>query len=1116
MRRFAHVRKTIILAVGVALLVAAQMASASANAQSRKVSSVVRDAQSAAGAMQPIVNPAVAFGESLPVSDMPTSESPSGAPEFPAVGEEETLIHPIGDGSYNGPDPALQQSSGGSGIPPTSQNFEGNDIGESSSDGVFVGAPPDTNGDVGPNHYVQMVNTVFSVYSKTGTRLSGPTPINNLWKSAANATQFNCTAYSRGDPIVQYDSMANRWLISQFNFPVVPVPNVTSLPTPPFDQCIAISVTPDPTGPYHLYDFHYSDTLFNDYPHFGVWPDAYYMSVNQFDLTTGYEFHSAGACAFERQKMLAGDPNARQVCFDESAFDPGTASGNFVYGGQLPSDLDGTGIGANFATPPPAGEPNFFMQFDDSTTAGQDKLLMFKFHVDWQNPMNSTFGNGKANGNGTPIEIPVADFSSNLCNYARNCLPQKDSADGLDSISDRLMYRLAYRNFGDHESLLVNHTVSVGDATTHAGIRWYELRNPNGSPTVHQQSTWAPDAEQRWMGSIGMDQTGAVALGYSLTSKSRNPAIAYTARRSSDPLGQMTLGEGLLYQGLGAQVGTQSRWGDYSSMSLDPNGCTFWYTTEHYLGTGSFNWGTRIGSFTLPTCGDPQLSLNASSSFLRVRSDLTYTIAVTSGQNPVLGATVSDVLPAGVTLLSVTSSTGSCQGTGTVVCNLGDLSAGALETITLKVHANSAATLTNTATLSTTSPDSDSSNNSGSVQTVVFTPCAVPGFTRLTDPTGDELDQNPAHDIQSISVAEPDFGAGVNKLVFTLKVASLSSVPPDTTWPVTFSFRGAPWFVAMKTGPTGIVSFRYGTGNGSSSGLGDLDAGSGFTPDGTITLIVSNSKITGGTPPDTPSAGELLTGFLTRVRVESQTGNALTPDNAPNSAASDGDYPLSGNAFCANVAPTAALTGSPTSGSAPLTVNFSGAGSSDADAGDTIASYTFRFGDGSTPVTQSSSTISHTYSTPGTYHATLTVTDSRGLQSTNGASVDIQVTPPPAADLSVLKTGPSTGHVGQAITYTIKASNNGPDTATGVTITDTLPKNAGFSSASSGCAPKPKQQVVVCTIGTMAKGATATVTLTIKPTTKGDFTDTAAVSATSPNDPVSANNTSSVTTKVTP
>jgi uncharacterized repeat protein (TIGR01451 family) len=1133
----------VVLAVPLALSLAVRSTGTTAQASSETSQTT------AAVTTGPIVKTPVAFGESQPLRDLaPARSGATTKPPAYRLGEAESLLNPTGDGTFLS-DPVVQGSGGSAAIPPTSQNFDGNNIGESSSDGVFVGAPPDTNGDVGPNHYVQTVNTVFSVYSKTGTRLLGPIPIDDIWEKAPNAAQFNCTTQSRGDPIVQYDPMANRWLISQFNFPGVAVI------APPFDQCIAISQTADPTGAYYLYDFNYSSTIFNDYPHFGVWPDAYYMSVNQFDTTTpNTDFHSAGACAFDREKMLAGSPSAKQVCFDESTFDPKDSNGSYIYGGQLPSDLDGNGFGASFATAPPAGEPNFFMQVLDSTTAGADKLLLFKFHVDWQNPNNSTFGNGTPNGSGTPIQIPVADFSL-VCHgdqtlADRNCIPQvdvdptKDYGDVtgsdiggyLDSIGDRLMYRLAYRNFGDHESLVLNHTVNAGPGDTyakngngprdngHAGIRWYEVRNPNGTPNVYQQSTFAPDAAHRWMGSIAMDSSGDIALGYSKSSATTHPSINYVARQASDPLSTMTFGEGTIIQGTGSQQGTGSRWGDYSSMSVDPKGCTFWYTTEYYTGNGRFGWSTRIGSFTLPRCGDPQLSLNASASRVRVRSDFTYTIGVTTGQSPVLGASVTDVIPSGLTLLSVASSKGSCQGVATVVCNLGDLPAGDLETITLKVHADTAGTFANTATLSTTSADSDSSNNASTVQTSVFDPCT--GVTLITDPTGDALDQNPAHDVQSVSVAEPAFGPGVNKLVFTIKVASLANVPASTTWPVTFFYgknaanppADQQWFVAMKTDPAGQVTFRYGTGTGSTSGAGNLDAGSGFTPDGTITLVISNSKIapaSGGSP----SAGQVLKGFLTRVRVESQTGSALVPDNAPDSAAPDGDYELSGNAFCTNAAPTAALSAAPTSGPAPLAVSFNGSGSSDPDSTDTVASYTFRFGDGSTPVTQSTPTVSHTYSSPGSYHATLTVTDSRGLQSANTAAVDIQAATPPAADLAVVKTGPATGKVGQALTYTIKITNRGPDSATAVTATDTLPKNAGFGSVSTTqgtCAPKPQQQVVTCSLGTMASGATVTVTLVIKPTTKGNFTDTATVSATSPNDPVSGNNTSSVTTKVSP
>jgi uncharacterized repeat protein (TIGR01451 family) len=1069
------------------------------------------------GGVTPTVTTAVASGVSFPVSELPRSIRP---PDLPVPGLEKTegsLVHPTGDGSFRGPDAALQPKASGSGIPPTSQNFEGVDIGESSSDGVFTGAPPDTNGDVGPNHYVQMVNSVFAVYSKTGTRISGPTPISGLWEKAPNAAQFNCTAQSRGDPVVQYDPMADRWMITQFNFPGV----VTA--APPFDECIAISQTADPTGAYYLYDFRYSNTIFNDYPHLGVWPDAYYMSVNQFDGVDS-SFQGAGACAFERTKMLIGDPSARQVCFDERGFDPKNSKGEFVYGGQLPSDLDGTGVGANFATPPSAGEPNFFMQFLDSTTAGQDKLLEFKFHVDWANPTNSTFGEA---GN-KPITIPVADFSSNLCDYnntsnpnPRACLPQKDSADGLDAIPDRLMYRLAYRRFADHESLVLNHTVDVGDKTAHAGVRWYEIRDPNGAPVVRQQSTYAPDAESRWMGSVAMDQNGDIALGYSLTSNTRNPAIAYTARRPTDPLGQMTLGEAVMYQGLGAQVGTNNRWGDYSSMSVDPNGCTFWYTQEHYLGTGTFNWGTRIGAFTLPSCGDPVLTMNASSLLVPTRTDVTYNIAVTTGQRAVQGASVRDVLPSNVMLLSVSSSRGSCSGTTTIVCNLGNLPAGDIETITLTVHTTTVGNVTNTATLSTTSVDSNLANNVGTTVTQVYDPCTAPGAIIATDPTGDQTGTTQG-DLQSVAIAEPYFGPGVSKLVFTIKVQNLTQPPlPNSYWYAHFSYGGVAYFVDMETAsdPTFAPTFHYGrfdvdptSGLNTQAVLGNADSGS-FAPDGTISITLANSRLNqdaNPAPPDVgtpPAAGAVISGIHGETRIKVGVLLALADTT------SGGGYTLSGNQFCApNTAPTAALKATPTTGTAPLTVMFDASASSDPDPGDSVASYTFYFGDGTPPVTQHGPAVSHTYANVGTYHAALTVMDTHGKPSSNVASADIRVTAP-SADLSVDKTGPAKAKYGQSITYTITVHNGGPSAASGVTVTDVLPTNTrdvSISTSQGSCS-----QNATCNLGTIANGGNVVVTVTVKAPTRGNFTDTAKVSASSPSDPVSSNNSKSLTTKVT-
>ena len=440
--------------------------------------------------------------------------------------------------------------------PVTVQNFDG----VSNVNGVL---PPDTNGDVGPNNYVQWVNLSFAIYSKTGALLYGPAAGNTLWSGFAAP----CSTSNDGDPIVQYDHLADRWMMSQFALP--------NYPSGPFYQCIAVSQTGDPTGAWYRYAFQISATKLNDYPHFGVWPDGYYMSVNQF---VGNTWGGAGVVAFERDKMLQGLP-AQAVYFDLFSVDPNL-------GGMLPSDLDGPA--------PAAGTPNYFMEADDNGFGfPQDQLEIWQFSVNWTTPSASTFTQAAL--------LPTAAFDSDMCAGSRNCIPQSGTTRKLDAIADRLMYRLQYRNFGDHQTLMLNHTVDV-NSTDRAGIRWYELRNSGGGWGIYQQGTFSPDATGRWMGSIAMDASGNIGLGYSASSSSIFPAIRYTGRLAGDALGTMTQGEGTLINGTGAQTHTASRWGDYSSLSLDPDGCTFWYTNEYVQTTGSAPWRTRIGSFQLPGC----------------------------------------------------------------------------------------------------------------------------------------------------------------------------------------------------------------------------------------------------------------------------------------------------------------------------------------------------------------------------------------------------------------------------------------------------------------------------------------------------------------------------------
>jgi hypothetical protein len=436
--------------------------------------------------------------------------------------------HPVPDGFV---DSARQTVPAALAAPTPMANFEGQ--GSVDSGGSAAGcicAPPDTNGAVGPTQYVQMVNSVFSVYDKAGTRLSGPTPINSLFSSLP--ADARCHIDNNGDPVVVYDQLADRWVLTQF---------AINGGSGPWDECVAVSKGSDATGEYYVYDFPLSTTKFEDYPHFGLWPDAYYMSTHEFNAA-GTAYVSAGAWAFERDKMLAGQ-TARLVYFNLAINGvPATAPG-----GQLPANLDGF-------TLPPAGAPNYFVEVDSSADTQGNGLRIWKFHVDWTNPTNSTFGlSGQPNST-----LPVTDFARPNCTAdTEGCVPQLGDSFQLDPLGDRLMYRVAYRNFGDHESLVLNHTV-VADATTgQMGPRWYEVRDPGGTPTIFQQSTWGPtgttDLLYRWMSSVAMDSAGNMAIGYSTSSSASFPSIAYAGRLATDTPNTLAQGETQLFAGTGPQ-----------------------------------------------------------------------------------------------------------------------------------------------------------------------------------------------------------------------------------------------------------------------------------------------------------------------------------------------------------------------------------------------------------------------------------------------------------------------------------------------------------------------------------------------------------------------------------
>ena len=507
-------------------------------------------------------------------------------------------------------------------VPTPAVSFDGISGQEQATITGIAVAPPDTVGDVGPNHYVQMVNNLVRIYNKSGTPLVAPFRLSSITSVIGGP----CANVNDGDPIVNYDPLADRWIMSQFC--VAPVPG---------HQVFAVSQTPDPTGAYFVYDFVHPNARFHDYPKVGVWPDAYYMSVNQFTAPTGGTFAGAGAFAYDRNKMLAGDPTASYVFFDLVPTCP-------TCGGQNPTDLDGT-------MPPPANSPNLFIEQRPSEAGDPfDGLRVFAFSPNFANPPASTFNQVGA------TDLALAAFDGRAPT-SRNAIEQPGTTVGLDPLFGPLMYKLAFRNLGTLaspvNSYVLNFTVNVGGATPtnaatyQAGIRWAELRRDNaGVMSVFQQGTQATNPNtpaggtNTWMGSIAQDNQGNTVLGYTTsgTTAPDFPSIRYAGRLTSDPAGQLAQGQTDGFLGTGVQAGAGNRWGDYSSMNVDPaDDCSFWYTQEYRLAANNsttnpapFFWSTRvIGGIKFPSCTPP------------ARGSVTGTITSCSTGLPLSGATVN-------------------------------------------------------------------------------------------------------------------------------------------------------------------------------------------------------------------------------------------------------------------------------------------------------------------------------------------------------------------------------------------------------------------------------------------------------------------------------------------
>jgi hypothetical protein len=461
-------------------------------------------------------------------------------------------------------DPIVQSSIPAAGMPAPAVSFDG----IRNAWGYY---PPDTNGEIGREYYLQTVNAGFQFFRKDGTPLTPVADNNTIWQGFGGP----CETSNEGDPIALYDQLSDRWIMSQFAW--------SNFYTGPYYECIAVSASADPMGAWHRYEILSPLDRFPDYPKLGVWSDGYYMTTNEFYVRGAtYYWAGVGAWAFERDRMLAGEPAGLVYTHLPPA----------QWGGMLPADIEGS-------TLPPAGSPAYFVEVDDSAwdppNIPTDRIEVWEYRVQWANPTASTFTK--------TTELHPSAFDAVLCGFA-NCVPQPNTAQRLDTLSDRALFRLTYRNFGRYESLLVNHTVDVGDGTNErAGIRWYEIRNP-GNPELYQEGTFAPnDGVWRWMGSIAQDHDGNIAVGYSGSSPTLFPDIRYAGRLAHDRKGLLAQGETILYSGSGSQTGSAGRWGDYSDLSVDPtDDCTFWYTTEYMPATSYNTWATRIGSFKFPRC----------------------------------------------------------------------------------------------------------------------------------------------------------------------------------------------------------------------------------------------------------------------------------------------------------------------------------------------------------------------------------------------------------------------------------------------------------------------------------------------------------------------------------
>jgi len=984
------------------------------------------------------------------------------------------------------PDPVAQSNAGAGGeaaqeLTPPLVSFAGQNTGAN---------PPDPNGDVGPNDYVQMVNTNIQVWDKQGNTRLASTAINQIWINATQpGTGFDqCRNQNAGDPIVLYDQQVDRWMISQFTNP-----NSATGPGGTFPMCTAYSQTGDPTGNWFVYQFNLPRS--QDYMKYGIWPDGLYMST--------FEGGNVGAYVFDRAQMLSGSPATFQ------SFSIG--AGNGVNGRRnriLPSDWDG-------ANPPPAGAPNYFtMMLDGAFDGGNDRLEIREFHTDWVNPANSTFN--------LVTTLNTAAFDSDLgCTtwptdgVARQCIPQPpvggNPSQRLDALANRLMARLQYRNFGDHQSIVVNHTVDA-DGNNRAGVRFYELRNTGTGWSIFQQGTYAPtDGVHRWMGATAMDGKGNIAIGYSVSDgTSVFPGLRYTARHSTDALGSMPQGEQTLIAG--TQAENTARWGDYAGLTVDPvDDCTFWFTGERD------NSQTTIGSFRLPSCSATDLRITKSDAPDPVYAgqDLTYTLNVTNGgPNTAYAVTATDVLPAGVTLLNTTPACTNVA--GTLTCPLGDMLPGATATIAIQVKVPSgylgnapSATISNTATVAAgNQSDTIPGNNSATATTTVQSSADL-AVTKVCQPNGPAQAGTSGYcDIHVDNLGPSD---AINATLTDV----LTSATPFSVTSVTVTPSGT--CAPTTSGPTTTFS--------TTCNLGTEPAGSRSTIRITVTAAdvaqVNDVSTVSSSTPDPQNPNNRATGTISFTGAADLAIDKTGPSSV--TAGTQMQYSIAVQNNGPSTARSVVVTDTIPQGTSFVSVSTSQGSCTFGQPG--ARDLRCNLGDMTSAATATITVV--IFVAPDVPPGTILVNDSAVSSSTddpnNANNRDsVSTTVNGSADLSVTKTdSPDPVTAGNLLTYTIVARNGGPSTAVGVVASDVLPAGTTYVSGVNGngqtICTLVQTGVVQCALGTLQPSGTATVYLTVRVSPSvpdGTVLRNAVTVSSDTPDPNAANNTATADTTV--